>query len=735
MTTTDEELARGWRVHQAGDKVAAERIYRDTLARDPNSANGWCYLGIALHDQERFDESVAAYRQALRLQPQFPVALNNLGNTFRSQRRLKEALTCFDEAIRLKPDYVNAHKNKGTALLWEGFIPEALACYSQALALAPEDAESHKNVGVIRLLQGNFAEGWREYEWRQKAVARLLPDVDLPRWAGESLAGRTILLVSEQGLGDTIQFVRYAELLKQQYNCRVALATLKPLLPLLARYPAIDELSVMGEAIPRADFWLPLLSLPLALGHESVESFPTQASYLTAPEDLIEQWRKVLSAYPGFKIGVAWAGSASYQADRYRSFPLKQLLAPFARLAGVRFFSLQKGPGVEQLQTTAGLADVVDFGDRLDASGPFLDTAALMKNLDLVITADSAAGHLAGALGVPYWLALSKVPDWRWMLDRDDSPWYPSVRLFRQNTMGDWNDVFQRMADALIAETSVAETNPVRLKRPAEYRVATTGHNRLALTRHGLLLYNRHDRYIGRSIEQYGEFSEWECELFRQLLRPGAVVIEAGANIGSHTVPLAKIVGPAGRVYAFEPQRIVFQTLCANVALNSLDQVDCRCEALGTTPGSIVVPRLDYDQENNFGGLGLGQYQTGEQVPVTTIDGLNLERLDFLKADVEGMELDVLRGASATIERHKPLLYLENDRQDRSPALLGHLLGIGYRLYWHLPPMYSPQNYYANAENVFGGIVSVNVFGVHESHKANVVGLKPIMAAHEFWRE
>lgn len=729
MSTTGDELARGWQIHQAGDHAGAERIYRGVLEREPRNANAWCYLGIVCHDQERYEESIAAYRQALHIQPQFPVALNNLGNTLRMQRRLKEALTCFDEALRLKPDYVNAHKNKGTSLLWEGFIPESLECYQQALRISPDDAESHKNVGVIWLLQGKFAEGWQEYEWRQRAVARLLPEVPLPRWQGESLDGRTILLVGEQGLGDTIQFARYATALKAKYQCRVIMAVLRPLVPLLSRFADIDQLAVIGERTPPADVWLPLLSVAGAMGHDRPEKFPAPTSYLTAPAELCEKWRQELAAYPGLKIGIAWSGSPQFQADRYRSFPLRQLLAPLSQLANIHFISLQKGPGAKQLDAVAGLANLVDFGDRLDAAGPFLDTAAVMKNVDLVVTADTAIGHLAGALGVPFWLALSKVPDWRWLLDRDDSPWYPSARLFRQTTMADWSDVFQRMANALTEEFPA-----VRRKKPDEYRVATTGCNRLSHARHGLMLFNRHDRYIGKSIDCYGEFSEGECELFRQVIRPGAVIVEAGANIGTHTVPFSRIAGAAGRVFAFEPQRIVFQTLCANMALNSLTNVDCRWQAVGAEPGTIVVPNLDYDQDNNFGGLGLGAYRQGETVPVVTLDSLGLERCDFLKADVEGMEIDVLRGAAETIARCRPLLYLENDRREKSPALLSHLLELGYRLYWHLPHMYDPRNYYGNAENVFPGIVSINVFGVHASFQMNIVGLKPVTSASDFWR-
>jgi FkbM family methyltransferase len=332
-------------------------------------------------------------------------------------------------------------------------------------------------------------------------------------------------------------------------------------------------------------------------------------------------------------------------------------------------------------------------------------------------------------LGVPVWLALAQVPDWRWTLEGERTPWYPSMRLFRQTALGDWNSVFERMAQALQAEHP-----QLRAKQPAEYRLATSGFNRLARTRHGLMLFNRHDAYIGKSLNELGEFSEAETDVFRQLIRPGSTVVEAGANIGAHTVALARLVGEGGAVHAIEPQRIVFQTLCANMALNSLTNVHCHQAAVGERPGSIRVPTLNFSQPNNFGGLSLGQYQEGEEVPVITIDSLRLGRCDFLKVDVEGMELPALRGAKETIGRHRPILYVENDRAEKSAELIGAILGMGYKLYWHLPPYFNRANYYASAANPFANLVSVNMLGVHASVSANIQGLPPIDSPHSDWR-
>jgi FkbM family methyltransferase len=226
--------------------------------------------------------------------------------------------------------------------------------------------------------------------------------------------------------------------------------------------------------------------------------------------------------------------------------------------------------------------------------------------------------------------------------------------------------------------------------------------------RHGEMVFNRHDRYIGRSLEVYGEFSEAEVRLLGRLLPPDALVIEAGANVGAHTVPLSRIVAD-GAVIAFEPQRLVYHLLCANLALNSIANVYAYQKAVGAASGSIIVPQLDPTAETNFGGLSLGDWKEGEVVPLVRLDDMGLPRLDLLKADVEGMEGAVLAGAAATIERHRPILYLENDRPDQADELCNRIRALRYRIYWHTPPLFSDDNFAGVHEDIFDGIASINV--------------------------
>jgi FkbM family methyltransferase len=730
MPTTDNTLSRAWQIHQAGQVQDAERIYRRVLAENPKNAFAWCYLGIALHDQERYDEAVAVYHRALELNPQFPVAYNNLGNTYRLQHRLSEAVAAFDKAIALQPDYLIAFKNKGTTLCWEGHVREALKNYEDALPLKPDDADLHKHLGILKLLLGDFAGGWPEYEWRWKTGEISQPKTTAPLWDGSSLNGRSIVLTPEQGLGDTIQFIRYAAWLKEHYDCRV-LANVPPSLKqLLSTCPGVDQWVSDLNALPEYDCYAPMLHVPSVLAHATAD-FPAKIPYLAAEEPRVSQWREKLAEYPGLKVGIVWRGSPTHHADSMRSIPLAAF-APLGCFKGVTFFSLQKGPAADELNTLAGRLEVIDLGTQLDeGTGAFVETAAVLKNLDLLITCDTAIAHVAGALGVPVWLALCNVPDWRWLLDTDRSAWYPTMRLFRQKSPGDWNGVLEEIAAALPQEFPILQP-----KDYTDYHLLTSGMNRVAHTRHGLVMYNRFDRYIGRSIDRYGEFSMGEVELFEQAVKSGWTVIEAGANFGVHTLVFSRLVGPRGHVIAFEPQRIVFQALAGNMALNSLTNVDCRWAALGDKPGTINVPSINYGREENFGGLGLGKVPAGvkgESVPLVTIDSLNLPRCEFLKVDVEGMELSVLRGAAETIRRLRPILYVENDRDELSPPLIEYLQSLDYNLYWHLPPFFNARNYYRNPANEFGNLISINMLCLHQSITANLSGLRKIDSPQSRW--
>lgn len=411
--------------------------WQRTVALKPDYAEAHNNLGTALDRQDKLDEAEAAIRRAVELKPDFASAHYNLGAVLIKQQRFEEAAAEFRRALALDPNLAEAHHSLTVALTSLAQFSAALPHHRRAIALRPDYAEAHGALGGTLLMLGQFDEGWPQYEWRWKLRGMQLRHAAHPRWDGTPLAGRTILLHCEQAHGDTLQFIRYAELVKRQGG-RVFVQCPPALERLLARCPGVDEV-VSGEQVPPFDVQLPLLSLP-GIFRTTLETIPNHVPYLFPDDELVARWRNDLAAERGFKIGVNWQGNPTQAKDRFRSFPLTWF-AEIAKLEGVRLYSLQIGPGREQLAASPELP-VVDLGDRL---GDFHNTAAIVRNLDLVITCDSAPAHLAGGLGVPVWVPLPLAPDWRWLLERDDSPWYPTMRLFRQPRLGDWETVFQNI--------------------------------------------------------------------------------------------------------------------------------------------------------------------------------------------------------------------------------------------------------------------------------------------------
>jgi len=342
----------------------------------------------------------------------------------------------------LKPDYADAHSNLANALKEEGRTAEALTYYQIALWHQPDAPSVRWNRALTWLQAGNFEHGWPEYEWRWQRKQTPARPFRQPRWDGSPLHGRTILLYSEQGLGDTIQFVRYASMVKERGG-RVVVECPGMLLDLFRSCSGIDQLVAEAQPLPDFDVQAPLMSLP-ALFRTTLETVPAEVPYLHADPNCIEKWRQRLTYDGTLKVGICWQGNPHHQWDRHRSIPLCYF-APLAEVPDVKLFSLQKWHGVEQLRELTGRLPIIELSD----AETFADTAAVMTLLDLIITADTSVAHLAGALGVPVWVALAKIADWRWLFDREDTPWYPTMRLFRQPTLGDWKTVFNCMAEEL----------------------------------------------------------------------------------------------------------------------------------------------------------------------------------------------------------------------------------------------------------------------------------------------
>ena len=469
---------RGSALHELKQFVSAIASYDKAISLHPAFAAAYYNRGNALQELKQFDAAIASYDKAIELKPAFAEAYYNRGNALQELKQLDAAIASYDKGISHNPDYAEAYSNRGSALQELNQLDAAHASFNKAISLKPSYAEAYSNRGgalqelkqldaaiesydkaislnpdyanaygsksLCLLLSGKFLESWDLYEWRweTKEISKFKRNFSQPLWLGDqTLSGKTILLHAEQGLGDTLQFCRYASMVAA-LGARVVLEVQRPLVRLLKDLAGVSSLIAKGDELPEFDFHCPLLSLPLAFKTD-LGSIPCANSYLSAEPQRVAYWKDRLQG-DAFKIGISWQGSHGTKIDIGRSFDLS-LLHKIAALPNVQLVSLQKGYGSEQLKNLPQGMQVLDLGDALDADAAFLDTAAVMMNLDLVITCDTAIGHLAGALGVQVLVALKFVPDWRWLLDRADSPWYPSVRLYRQPSLGEWSAVFDQM--------------------------------------------------------------------------------------------------------------------------------------------------------------------------------------------------------------------------------------------------------------------------------------------------
>ena len=463
--------------------------YEKALALKPDRVEAHYNMGIAFQAQSKFKAAIACYQKAVMFKPDFPRAYNNMGNAFQDQGDAEEAIACFQKALQLKPDYEKAHYNLGKSCHDQNRYQDAILCYQKALQIAPgfyraynnmaktyqdmrqvekaahlyrkalelkpDYAEARFNFATLHLLTGNFKEGWKGYEWRFNCRdwKRTYPyRYNTPRWNGESFVGRKLYVHSEQGIGDTLQFIRYLPLVKARGGT-VIFETMTPLLGILKNFPGIDqqvEPASNGQPAVACDLCIPLLSLP-AIFNTTLKTIPAEIPYLFSDAAKTSEWQNRLAA-KGFKVGLVWAGKSSHDNDHARSCKLENF-APLANIPEVQLYGLQKGKAAGQAAKLADKMNLINLGEQFEN---FADTAGVIANLDLVISVDTAVAHLAGAMGKPVWVLLPFVPDWRWFFDRNDSPWYPTMRLFRQEKRGDWVAVMRRLTKEVqeVAENS-----------------------------------------------------------------------------------------------------------------------------------------------------------------------------------------------------------------------------------------------------------------------------------------
>jgi Flp pilus assembly protein TadD len=426
-----------------GEPIEAVAEFRKSLAAKADLPEAHNNLGASLQELGRLDEALDELRGALRIRPDYPEALNNLGNVLQELGRPDEAIEKYRSAITIRPNYAEAHQHLAIALRSLNRLDEAMREFRTALELRPRYAEALWGISFLMLLQGDFSNGWRTFESRQHLSHRSwLFDVAQPLWEGESLEGKSILLYGEQGLGDVVQFARYVPMVKARGG-KVVVACQSTLKRFLVGQVGIESIVTEGFALPSCDLRCALMSLP-RIFQTTPDTIPAKVPYLRADPALSQRWKGRLGELARqLNVGLVWAGNRKHLNDRNRSIPLSAF-EPLRRIPGLRLISLQKGDAAGE--ATASASGMVDWTSDLS---DLAETAALVDNLDLVISVDTSVAHLAGAMGKRAWTLIPFAPDWRWMLNRSDSPWYPTMRLFRQPALHDWATPIRQLAAEL----------------------------------------------------------------------------------------------------------------------------------------------------------------------------------------------------------------------------------------------------------------------------------------------
>jgi FkbM family methyltransferase len=713
LAEAEREFTRGIELHRAEQVDQALKHYAKAAALDPGHAMAWNNMGVILRRQGRRKAAVACYRRAVALKPDDPSNHSNLGNVLRDLGLLDEAQRHGARAVQLAADNAGAHHNYGLILQDLGRHQEAVAEIDEAIRLEPGNVSFRWDRALNLLMAGDLARGFAEYEVRWKLPQNPPPNIAAPEWTGEPLEGKTILLWSEQGFGDTLQFVRYAPMVKARGAGQILLLAQPALVRLLTGAPGIDSVVTEGAPAPRFDCHAPLLSLPRLFG-TTLEAVPADCPYLKLPKvggPALRRPERVRLA-----VGICWAGKPTHKNDHNRSAGIEPFLA-LMEDPEIAFYSLQKGPRAADLVTSGAVALVEDLSPEIE---DFANTASAMRQLDLVITVDTAVAHLAGALGVPVWVALPAVIDWRWMRGRSDSPWYPSMRLFRQPRPGDWASAFAEMKAALegtrraavprkvpedqpstTAPQPAATATPSRRhpapspspKAPEETLLVPSafakpdGSPRFTMPIPRRFLGDAGIGYLARYETQFGGY-EYPTRCFLdQHLQPGDVFIDVGAHWGLYALTAATRWPGEVAVLAIEPEPENLRRLQEWIIQNNAAQdVTVVAAAAGAREGTVTFARNST--------MGHAVAEPGAKTPfgtfaarATTVDAALqqhpklLGRRTFLKIDVEGHEPEVIEGAGALIEsgRVEAIVWERGRSYDEEPHR-GRLLQMMERL-------------------------------------------------------
>jgi len=731
----------------AGDAPGAERCMRRALEQLPDHWEYLFGLGMALYGQQRYDEARAAYEQALTAKPDDVHCLGNLischldlddlesaerlarrmvdahPDNFVSwsnlcvvldrQARYDEAITAFERATEAAsagghyPE--NDFLNHAICLLRASRTDEAIQLLESRLTVDPL-VQAHCHYALALLHSGRMKDGWDQFEfrWMDGPLKTLRPNFVKPVWAGQDLSGKTILLRAEQGSGDFFHFIRYAPYVKALG------ATVLLMLPEIVRNIAhtvegIDRILKPDEPYPHFDFYIELMSLPRVFRTE-LSSAPCRIPYIKTDSARVAQWATRL-ANGSFNVGIAWAGSPTHLRDKDRSISLR-VLEPLSELRGVSFYSLQKGPAAAELRAGACAGWVED----LEAELPdFVDTSALIEALDLVICVDTSVAHLAGALGKPAWVMLAKFSDWRWLAKGQETPWYPSMRLFRQAERGDWEAVvrsvrtaLQEVLDGQAKVTAVhnceRDESPTLIPRTPD--LPDRRLSAATRVRNAFLQYLPSQETVARCLTFYGEYLQQQLDLLARIVAPNATLVEVGSGIGVHAVFLGGTVARDGNIYLYEHRRAVRKILEQNLASNDIANV--------TIMKMIAEGSLSIEGGSSESGRDASQ-------AIERIDDLRLGRLHLLKTFENCEPARVIEGASDTLWRLRPHVFCAVRDAFHAAALSQQLKELSYRSWRMEIPLFNPDNFNLRSDDVLSGRSAFALLAVPEEIDMDIV--------------
>jgi len=679
----------------AGQHAAAIERYKGALALAPGNFNCLTNCGICWISLGNPAEAVPILRRCTELEADNPKAWVNYSVALSLFGRTVDALEAIGRAEILDANHdLELFVQKGIYLSELGRMPEAISLLERNLPQNP-DPNGHYLYAHMILREGRFAEGWEqnEFRWLVEPLASLRGRLKEPEWRGQDLRGRTILLRPEQGLGDALQFIRYAPMVKA-LGATVLFQSWRGLDGLSGVLPGVDGVVPQGTPLPRCDYWAQLMSLPAVFGTE-VDSIPAHVPYLSAPRDRVEAWRIRLAATNVLKVGLAWAGNPKQPNDARRSMVLSRLNALF-EVDGVQFYALQKGPREDDAADLPSGKTLVRLGPEFRDLG---DAAAAVFELDLVISVCTAMAHLAGALGKPVWVLLSEPADWRWLINRNDSPWYPTARLFRQRESGDWHDVVVRVRDALRDHVSrsdrtqpapkPASRGPIALPNVAHPAVSSArALSAVARTRYGVLQYFPDADASARSVAWYGEWLQPQLDSMARCGVAGATVLEVGAGVGAHSVALAEAIGASGHLMLYEKRPQMRRLLRQNLAANRHSNITAMTGVIG----------------DPFVASGATE----------KLDDLQLDRLEWLKINAGAEAQEILRGGQDTLWRLRPRLLVSARDDAAFESLAEEIESFGYRCWRIAVPLFSPANFNRREHDIFDGGFELSLWAAPE---------------------